>query len=108
MANPPVSSVFGNVCGNLPGGAGRSIVAGTFAGVLLAQPRSVVGIECISVKRGAQPPSSMPAGLLRPVDKPNEPAESNVWRRPEPLRSYTIAAPARMAVLPSPNREFSR
>src|SRR5215831_19267800 len=64
---------------------------------------------CISVKRGAHPAVSMPAGLLSPVDRPKEPAESNVWRRPEPLRSYTIAAPARITVLsPSPKSALRR
>src|SRR5260370_27448030 len=107
MANPPVFNELGKVCGNCPGGAGRRICCGTPP--LLGQPRSVVGMVCISVKRGEHAAVSIPAGLLRPVDRPNEPAESNVFSRPEPLRSYTIVAPARITVLsPPPKIDFSK
>ena len=64
IANPPVESVLGNVCGNWPGGAGNKICPPF---------RSVVGIVCMSVSRGELVTDSLPAGLLREVLKPKAP-----------------------------------
>src|SRR5579859_5745640 len=103
IANPPLLRVSGKVCGNFPGGAGISICAGTL--LLLGQPRSVVGMVCMSVKRGAQAAVSIPAGLDRVVAKPNDPAWSNVSNIPWPILSYPVPNPARITVLPpSPKR----
>src|ERR1700675_3242614 len=107
MANPPLFRVLGKVCGNFPGGAGISIWPGTL--FLAGQPKSVVGMVCISVKRGAQPAVSIPAGFDRVVANPNDPAESNVFNMPLPILSYTTPNPARTTVLPpSPKRLFNR
>ncbi len=73
MAKPPVSNVLGNVCGNLPGGAGRKRGAPVL---------SVVGTVLSPVKRGAVDMSSKAAGLVNVVDRPNEPVRSKVVSRP--------------------------